>query len=361
MSGAGSLEGFISAMGGERALRVDENLGDGYVRLKVSEAERRQAQQDIRHLEDIVIEMLRNSRDAGARSIFVSSSREGGIRTLTVIDDGAGIPSALQDRIFDARVTSKLDALRTDRWGVHGRGMALYSVRENVLSARVVCSAPGQGSSIQVLSDTSALSERADQSSWPIIERDDEGVPHVVNGPHNVIRTCVEFTLEERGECRVYLGSPAEIVATLVKVSQGRIDPTSLLFVDDFGTLGCVERFALASDAYDLLSIAASIGLEISERTAHRILSGQIRPLRDVLACRTHEPSGRGHARSSVNLARDQRHLHVSKDDLGEFSRAMERDFARLAERYYLSLEREPQVSVRSGKITVTFSVIQDD
>lgn len=348
-------------MGGERALRVDENLGDGYVRLKVSEAQRRQAQQDIRHLEDIVVELLRNSRDAGARSIFVSSSREGGIRTLTVIDDGVGIPLALQDRIFDARVTSKLDTMRTDRWGVHGRGMALYSVRENVLSARVVCSAPGQGSSIQVLSDTGSLPERADQSSWPVVERGDEGAPHVVSGPHNVIRTCVEFALEERGQCRVYLGSPAEIAATLVKVSQMRVDPTGLLFVDDFGTLGCVERFALASDVHDLLSIAASIGLEMSERTAHRILSGQIRPLRDVLARHTHEPSGRGCAHAPVNLARDQRHLHISGDDLGEFSRAMERDFARLAERYYLSLEREPQVSVRSGKIVVTFSVIQDD
>ena len=323
-------------MGGGRALRVDENLGDGYVRLKVSEAERRQAQQDVRHFEDIVIELLRNSRDAGARSIFVSSSREGSIRTLTVIDDGVGIPPALQDRIFDARVTSKLDTMRTDRWGVHGRGMALYSVRENVLSARVVCSAPGQGSSIQVLSDTSSLSERADQSSWPTIERDDEGMPHVTSGPHNVIRTCVEFALEERGHCHVYLGSPAEIAATLVKVSQLRSDPTGLLFVDDFGTLGCVERFALASDVHDLLSIAASVGLEMSERTAHRILSGQVRPLRDVLARHTRDHAGPGHRRTQVDLARDQRRLHISQSDLDEFSRMMERDFARLGERYYL-------------------------
>lgn len=348
-------------MGGKRALRVDENLGDGYVRLKVSEAERRQAQQDIRHFEDIVIEMLRNSRDAGARSIFVSSSREGDVRTLTMLDDGAGIPSALQDRIFDARVTSKLDTMRTDHWGVHGRGMALYSVRENVLSARVVCSAPGQGSSIQVLSDTSTLSERADQSSWPTVERDGEGMLRATSGPHNIIRACVEFALEERGQCRVYLGSPAEIVATLVKVSQLRTDPTSLLFVDDFGTLGCVERFALASDVHDLLSIATSVGLETSERTAHRILSGQIRPLRDVLMRRTRERVGPVHGHPQVNLSRDQRHLHISQDDLGEFSRMMERDFAKLGERYYLSLEREPQVSVRSGKITVTFSVMQDD
>ena len=60
------LVGFVASMGGERNLRVEENLGEGYVRLRVAEAERRQAKHDIRCVEDIVIEMLRNSRDAGA-------------------------------------------------------------------------------------------------------------------------------------------------------------------------------------------------------------------------------------------------------------------------------------------------------
>ena len=70
MSDANELISFIASMSGEGNLRVEENLGEGYVRLRVSEAERRQAKHDIQHVEDIVIEMLRNARDAGAtRSI----------------------------------------------------------------------------------------------------------------------------------------------------------------------------------------------------------------------------------------------------------------------------------------------------
>ena len=42
------LVGFVASMGGERSLRVEENLGEGYVRLRVAEAERRQAKHDIR-------------------------------------------------------------------------------------------------------------------------------------------------------------------------------------------------------------------------------------------------------------------------------------------------------------------------
>ena len=107
-SAANSLTSFVAKMGGERALRVEENLGDGFVRLRVAEAERRQARHDIRCTEDIVIELLRNARDAGARHIFVATSRDGEQRTITMLDDGSGIPDAMRERIFDARVTSKL-------------------------------------------------------------------------------------------------------------------------------------------------------------------------------------------------------------------------------------------------------------
>ena len=71
MSDANELISFIASMSGEGNLRVEENLGEGYVRLRVSEAERRQAKHDIQHVEDIVIEMLRNARDAGADKVYL--------------------------------------------------------------------------------------------------------------------------------------------------------------------------------------------------------------------------------------------------------------------------------------------------
>ena len=120
---------FVSEVSGDEYLKVEEDLGDGFVRLRVSEAERRQAQHDIQGFEDVVVELLRNSRDAHAKRVFIATTREGDRRTLVVVDDGAGVPPHLQDRIFEPRVTSKLDSMTTDRWGVHGRGMALFSVR----------------------------------------------------------------------------------------------------------------------------------------------------------------------------------------------------------------------------------------
>ena len=68
MADSQELISFIAQMTGEANLRVEENLGEGFVRLRVSEAERRQAKHDIQHVEDIVIELLRNARDAGARN-----------------------------------------------------------------------------------------------------------------------------------------------------------------------------------------------------------------------------------------------------------------------------------------------------
>ena len=175
MSDANELISFIASMSGEGNLRVEENLGEGYVRLRVSEAERRQAKQDIQHVEDIVIEMLRNARDAGADKVYLATTKEDGVRTLVFLDNGSGVPQDMQERIFDARVTSKLESMKMDRWGVHGRGMALFSIKQNTDEARVVTSGVDLGSAFKVSVAADRLSERADQSSWPQAVKDEDG------------------------------------------------------------------------------------------------------------------------------------------------------------------------------------------
>lgn len=353
------LLSFVSAMGGERALRVEENLGEGYVRLRVSEAERRQARQDVRCVEDAVIELLRNARDAGARHVYVATSREGDLRTTTVLDDGAGIPEDMHERVFEARVTSKLDSVRTDRWGVHGRGMALFSIRENAVSAGVASSVPGGGAAIRVVTDATRLPERADQSSWPEVEAGEGGALSCVRGPHNIVRTCCEFALDEHPGLEVYLGSPAEIVATARARAATTVDPSELLFLDSLEGLPVLERLRVSADAAELREQACSLGLEMSARTAHRIVSGEIRPIASVssrLTGRSAPPVAR-----EVDLVRDRRGLRVSREDLEEFTRALERDFDLLAERYYLSLSSDPKVRVGRGRITVTFDLEEAD
>ena len=233
----GGLADFVSSMGGDRALRVEESLGEGFVRLRVAEAERRQAKHDVRCVEDAVMELLRNARDAGARHIYVATSREGDLRTVTMLDDGSGIPADMHERIFEARVTSKLETVHMDRWGIHGRGMALFSIRENAVSAEVVSSAPGKGTSIRVVTDVNGLAERADQSSWPSVGVDEDGCETCVRGPHNIVRTCCEFALEERSTCEVYLGSPAEAAATARARAARSVDGADLLFMDSLDRL----------------------------------------------------------------------------------------------------------------------------
>ena len=121
----------------------------------------------------------------------------------------------MQERIFDARVTSKLESMKMDRWGVHGRGMALFSIKQNTDEARVVTSGVDLGSAFKVSVAADRLSERADQSSWPQAVKDEDGRYVCARGPHNIIRAACEFALEELRGCDVYLGSPSEIAATL--------------------------------------------------------------------------------------------------------------------------------------------------
>ncbi len=354
MSGDSSeLLDFVASMAGEGTLRVEESLGAGFVRLRVAEAERRQAKHDIRSVEDAVIEMLRNSRDASARHIYLATTRDADIRSLVILDDGDGIPEDMCDRIFEARVTSKLDSMHMDRWGVHGRGMALYSIKENAVDARVMDSVVGAGSSVRVLFDTTELTERADQSSWPSIGTDDDGNQAPVRGPHNIIRTCCEFALESRADLDVWVGSPAEILAT-IRTRRPSIPESKLVFVSNLSELPILDRIVVAADASELCSCAETLGISISERTAHRILAGQIKPVRSVASRLTHSSDTK---RRSVDLTHDSRGLKVSRDDIDAFARIMERDFRYLAERYYLELDDDPRVRVSRDKIVVSFDL----
>jgi hypothetical protein len=354
-----SLLDFVSSVSGDQYVKVEETLGDGFVRLKVSEAERRQAKHDIRTFEDVVVELLRNSRDAHARRIYVSNSREGDLRTLTVIDDGVGVPAAMRERIFEPRVTSKLETMVVDRWGVHGRGMALFSVRSNVESARLVASDPHKGSSVVIVSDTSKLPEKADQSKWPSVERDQEtGRLSVATGPHNIVRRVVEFALEHP-DLEVFLGTPTETVASIVAHARGRLDARQLLFCDDPLDLPVWLRPAVAGDAAELVRLCSDIGLPISERTAHRLLGGELEPLDSVLKCVAPAPDEQDPRRPDIY--RDRRGLRMDRSDTREFQRRLEEAFDVVAERYYLHLSGEPKVTVGRDSITVRFPMEKDD
>lgn len=354
-----SLGSFVESVCKESHLRVEDDLGDGFVRLRSSEAERRQAAQDIRCTEDIVIEMLRNSRDAGARNLFLAVQREETTRSIVVVDDGVGIPLALHDRIFEPRVTSKLDTARMDKWGMHGRGMALYSISVNAEGARVASSAPGLGSALVVTTDLDRLGEKTDQSTFPTFEVQ-EGGAHVMRGPKNILRTAAEFALEHRHDCSVYCGSFTEIAATLYAFGMATTSAAARAFCEDAATLPAVKRLAAAADPAALAALAADLGLELSERSARRIIDGQIGPvpsLMDRLQAESFARPAARRPRRAQAPAGDARGLVLAPADVEELKDVVGRAFADLAERYYLDPSVEPEVRVAGDAIRIAIPV----
>ena len=356
---ADDLAQFVSAVSGEDPLAVEERFCDGFVRLRVAEAERRQAKHDIRCVEDVVIEMLRNARDAHAHIVFVATAKSDSTRTLVFCDDGDGIPPEMHERIFEPRVTSKLESMVMDRWGVHGRGMALYSIKMNATDALVKSSGRGLGSSIAATLDTTSVPERTDQSTMPELDTDDDGTLVVSRGPHNIVRTVVEFALESSGTVDVFLGSPADVVAAMVARGRRMLDDKSLLFTDDISELGVCLRPAAAADATELAAVASSLGLDISERTAHRILAGQIEPCTQPLADltrRAHRSRDTRRTGGGEVLA-DGRGLKIAPDDMARFVGALESAFEPIAEGYFVNLSGKPKVRVGRDAISVSFPI----
>lgn len=351
------LSAFIESVCTDSRLRVDEDFGDGFVRLKQSEAEKRQAAQDIRSTEDIVIECLRNSRDAGAGKIFVALTRDESKRTVVIIDDGSGIPESMHDRIFEPRVTSKLDTAHMDKWGMHGRGMALYSIKANAEKAYVACSRPKHGSSIVIETDLSKLGEKTDQSTFPSFEVRD-GV-HVMRGPRNLLRTCAEFALEHRRDCEVYCGSFTEIAATMYEYGLSSVSPVSRALGKPDDDSAILQSLAFAVQPEDFVEQASLLGIDISTRSARRIMDGSIKSVRSMLerlqsdSFRTQRSTGRPPA---PNRSRSKG-LKLDEKDVDLLRNEISRAFQDIADRYFLSRDVRPEIRVTGDSIRITIPV----
>ncbi len=319
--------------------RIEEDLGFGFVRLLVDEAERRQAKHDVRSVEDVLIELLRNSRDAQAKHILVAvSTTEDSLKRILVIDDGQGIPPELHQKVFDSRVTSRLYNLIEDDYGIHGRGMALYAVKARSKEAKVTASDDGKGTSVYVVIDLNELPQRKDQSTWPkIIYR--KNSYEITQGPHNILRTLVEFYLRHN-YLEIFVGSPAEIVATLrFLIEQG-------FFV---GTL--FEPLGEISNAAELKQLAENLELNISLRNAYRILKGEIAPVLSI--------------KEKINLLAERKRSSqkplIHSADLERAEKRIKKIISELGQKYFLN-PVELKLTHRGKKlnISVTFEEIDN-
>lgn len=369
------LREFANSIVGKDLSQVEEDFGCGYVRLCASEAQRRQAAQDIRSPEDALLELLRNSRDAGSKNIFVATHRDGDTRRLTVIDDGCGIPPVMHKKVFLPRVTSKLDTASFDKWGMHGRGMALYSISENSLDANIVFSDIDKGTSVTSSFDTNTISEKRDQSTFPHFEKTDD--TYIMRGPKNLLRIAAEFAIEHENTISLFIGSDTEIASSIYAFGINSTTISQRAFKDIPPSSKALLYPAYADDSDELAYELSKIGLNISKRSARRIMDGEILPLCPI-ADRVKNDSFNFNSNlydeipTSNNLNKtnkctastvSQQYLsqkRILKDDINDIAEALNKSYSSIAKKYYL---RDEPCTVKqvSGKLVFEILMVDED
>ncbi|MBC7333549.1 MAG: ATP-binding protein [Actinobacteria bacterium] len=293
---------FLSDLGINDILKIEEDLGNGYVRLKISEAERRQALQDIKCIEDIIVELLRNSRDAKSRNIFIGTRKSSARRIIHFIDDGVGIPPDFHNVIFESRVTSKLEDGVSDSYGFHGRGMALFSIKLNVEEIKITYSNEMRGTSIYLVANLDKIPEKKDQSILPEVVESD-GKVEIRGGVNNIIKTLINFSLQNE-DINIFYGTPAQILATMRKAAirenkapgsrKEKIGDDCAKFYDWDDFFKYIENKKVKVteipglvDNYSLMEEVATriFNMNLSTRTVQRIVYNEISPLKPLNKC----------------------------------------------------------------------------
>ena len=232
------------------------DLGNGFARLLGAEGARRSPTR-LRSVEDALYDLLRNSRDARARNIYVATSLHARrYRYLVVMDDGSGIPDTHKHLVFEPGVTTRhidpASAAPDAKDSSHGAGLALYHIKNTALSAEVLsASSP---TAIKVVFDTRTLPEKSLQSG---------ARPSKTNLPATLAKFASNPT---PAQPRLYHASPASILARLLK---NHIIRSS--------TSGRQQAGRVREEALKL-------GLEVSLRTVQRILSGRVPPAEEFSA-----------------------------------------------------------------------------
>jgi hypothetical protein len=301
------------------------DLGDGFARLTGAEGARRSPFR-LRSVEDALFELLRNSRDAGARNVYVASSlRARRYRTLVVIDDGHGITETHKHLIFEPGVTTRhLDPVSEEDGAPHGAGLSLYLVKNVAFLAEV--SSASSPTAVKVAFDTRTLPEKSLQSP-PLPDARQ-------TSKTNLPATLAIFAAQE-GAPRLYYASPARILARLLK---NRIIQQS---EGDGRGVGWMREAALR------------LGLEVSLRTVQRIAKEEILAAEEVISEALVMHSGK---RAAGRKGPGGPILFVGEADLAEIQATLQR----AARSSYLDLARL-DVERRPGEIVLRASIYEPE
>ena len=315
------------------------DLGAGFARLSGVEGLRRSPGR-LRSVEDALFELLRNSRDAGARNVYVASSLGARrYRYLVVIDDGRGIPETHKHLVFEPGVTTRHlnpvpEAPAQERSRAqdtpHGAGLSLYHVKNAALSAEVLsASSP---TAIKVVFDTRSVPEKRLQSN---------ARPSKTNLPATLTRFLAE---SGPNPPRLYHASPSRILSRLLK---NRIIQSSQ------------ESQGNGGDAPRVWEAAVPLGLEVSLRTVQRVLGGGgISAAGEVTVDSVSEGRDLGGEKSFVAKQDDLGGpiLSVGAEDLGEIRAVL----GRAAGSSYLELAGL-DVEARPGEVILRARVYEQE
>ena len=162
--------------------------------------------------------------------------------------------------------------------------------------------------------------------------------------------------------------TPSEIASALYAYGTATLPARMRAFACENDVSVC-KRLALAADDISLAECAERIGLDLSARTARRILDGQIVPARTLLE-RIEEAgihrmapeisSSRARGSGSRASRRDSR-VRIAKDDLDAFAARVHAAYTELAEAYYLDPAVEPVASVSNDTLRVSLPLFRLD
>jgi hypothetical protein len=299
------------------------DLGAGFARLTGIEGLRRSPRR-VRYVEDALVELLRNARDAGARNVYVASSmRARRFRALTVIDDGRGMPETHKRLIFEPGVTTRhLRPVEDGAAGsAHGAGLSLHHIKNAAVSAEV-CSASSP-TSLRVVFDTEFFPERSLQSTSR-------------HSGSNLPATLAKF-VQAPNAPRLYHASPARILARLLK---NRI----------------IHRIEGAGSSEGMRQEAEALGLEVSSRTVQRILGGEVEAAGEVAEGGGGGRGGRTSGRAGGRRGGEGPILSVGEGELAEIGAVLRR----AARASYLELSGLV-VEKRPGEIVVKARVYEPE
>ena len=297
------------------------DLGAGFARLAGIEGARR-SPRHLRSVEDALYELLRNSRDAGANTIYVASSlKDRRYRHLVVIDDGFGIPDSHSHLVFEPGVTTRHLNPVHDAASPHGAGLSLYHIKSAALTAEVLsASSP---TAIKAVFDVYALPEKSLQSGTRPSKT-------------NLLATLAIFAAREKTR-RLYHGSPASILARLL---QNHIIQVS-------------ERLSNVRVVELVHREASRLGLVLSSRTVQRVLSGEVVAAREVVS------DGGEERERPKNIRRNGAEgpiLRVDEEDLAEISAVLRR----AARSSYLDLSNI-ELETRPGEVVIRALVYEPE